>query len=55
MSETNKVNGKIFNAGWENKSVLQIAEEARFILGEDISLEVIQLMITGRIIYHLKK
>ncbi len=41
MSETNKVNGKIFNAGWENKSVLQIAEEARFILGEDISLEVI--------------
>ncbi len=41
ISETNKVNGKIFNAGWENKSVLQIAEEAKFILGKDISLEVI--------------
>tara|TARA_B100000989_G_C19522390_1_gene464882 strand:- start:1271 stop:2251 length:981 start_codon:yes stop_codon:yes gene_type:complete len=41
ISETNKINGKIFNAGWENKSVLQIAEEAKFILGKDISLEVI--------------
>jgi len=32
------INGEIFNAGWENKSVKNIAQSVKNILGEDIKL-----------------
>ena len=40
-SDSEKINGKIFNAGWENRSVLDIAHEAKSMLGNDIELEII--------------
>ena len=37
-ADVDKVNGEIFNAGWENKSVKDIALTVKNILGEDIKL-----------------
>ena len=37
-ADTNKVNGEIFNAGWENKSVSEIAEIVKNELGGNIKL-----------------
>ena len=39
-ADPNIINGEIFNAGWENKSVKNIAETVKNILGEDIKLSV---------------
>lgn len=34
----NKIAGKIFNAGYENQSVMQIAQTVKSVIGEDINL-----------------
>lgn len=33
------INGKVFNAGWENFSIRQIAEMVRNVVGEDVRIE----------------
>ena len=37
-ADKDMVNGEIFNAGWENKSVDQIANTVRKIIGEDVKI-----------------
>ena len=37
-SQDHLVSGEIFNAGWENKTVKEIAEMVKNVLGEDIKL-----------------
>ena len=37
--EDKKVNGKIFNIGFENKTVKQLAEEVKKIIGSDVSIK----------------
>ena len=37
-SSREKINGEIFNAGWENKSVKEIALIVKKIIGEDVRL-----------------
>ena len=37
-ADRNSVNGQVFNAGWENKSVSEIAKTVKNELGEDIRL-----------------
>jgi len=37
-AQTDKVNGEIFNAGWENKSVNEIAEEVKKNIGNDVKI-----------------
>ena len=37
-ADDNSINGQIFNAGWENKSVSEIAKTVKNELGEDIKL-----------------
>ena len=37
-ADRNSVNGQVFNAGWENKSVNEIAKTVKNELGEDIRL-----------------
>ena len=34
----NKISGKIFNAGYENQSVIQIAQTVKSVIGEDVKL-----------------
>ena len=50
----NLVNGEAFNAGWENKSVNDIALMVKNCLGSNIELVVLKLMIIDHTIY-LKK
>ena len=38
-AKKSKVSGEIFNAGYENKSVLDLAHTVKGVLGEDIKLE----------------
>jgi nucleoside-diphosphate-sugar epimerase len=38
-AEDKKVNGKIFNIGFENKTVKQLAEEVKKIIGSDVSIK----------------
>lgn len=37
-ADTNKINGQIFNAGWENKSVNEIAKTVKKIIGNDVKI-----------------
>ena len=37
-SETSKIKGKIFNAGFENKKVIELAEIVKNVMGDDIEL-----------------
>ena len=37
-AETHKVNGEIFNAGWENQSVSNIAMTVRDNVGQDVKI-----------------
>ncbi len=37
-ADDNSINGQVFNAGWENKSVSEIAQTVKNELGEDIKL-----------------
>ena len=37
-ADSTVVNGEIFNAGWENKSVEQIAEIVKSVIGDDVSI-----------------
>ncbi len=39
-ADPDKINGEVFNAGWENKSVKSIAFTVKNVLGEDIKLSV---------------
>ena len=39
-SPTNLINNKVFNAGWDNMSVLKIAQTVKKVLGDDIKLVV---------------
>ncbi len=41
-TDNNKINGEIFNAGHENKTVLKIAENVKNIVGKDIKLELVK-------------
>ena len=37
-ADSTLVNGEIFNAGWENKSVEQITEIVKNVIGDDVSI-----------------
>ena len=39
VSDSKKINGEIFNAGFENIKVLEIANKVKSILGDDIAIE----------------
>ena len=38
LSDKDKINGQIFNAGWENQSVNQISKTVKDIVGEDVKI-----------------
>lgn len=40
--EAIKINGQIFNAGFENKTVLELAEIVKNVIGEDVILDIVQ-------------
>lgn len=39
LIDGNKINGEIFNVGFENKSVLQLAEEVKIVIGDDVKIQ----------------
>jgi nucleoside-diphosphate-sugar epimerase len=41
-SDKNKINGKIYNAGYENQSVLELAEMVKESVGDDVVIKVVQ-------------
>jgi nucleoside-diphosphate-sugar epimerase len=38
LIDGNKINGEIFNVGFENKSVLELAEEVKMVIGDDVKI-----------------
>ena len=38
-ADKKKVSGQIFNAGYENQTVLQLAETVKKVIGDDVKLE----------------
>ena len=48
------INGEVFNAGWENKSVKNIAFTVKNVLGDDIKLSVTPTDDNRSIIFHQK-
>ena len=39
LIDGNKINGEIFNVGFENKSVLELAEEVKIVIGDDVKIQ----------------
>ena len=39
LADKRKINGEIFNIGFENKSVLELAEEVKFVIGERVNIK----------------
>jgi nucleoside-diphosphate-sugar epimerase len=39
LIDGNKINGEIFNVGFENKSVLELAEEVKMVIGDDVKIQ----------------
>ena len=40
--EATKINGEIFNAGFENKTVLELAEIVKNVMGKDVILDIVE-------------
>ena len=49
-SPRSKVSGQIFNVGYENKTVLELAQIVQKIIGEDVLLDIIKTKIRRRYI-----
>ena len=50
-AESSSINGKIFNAGWENKSVNDIANTVKDIVGKDV--KIIRVKTSDNRSYHI--